>query len=106
MVNVKKLDYFDVTTGIAVNSKNYGKDAVIFKRTDNVDMIFDSRGNYLGITTCRGSFDNNGRYTTKKGPKDFKSFMELEQIWKDVKCCDTHFVESKDGTQMIVDLKK
>lgn len=100
MVNIKKLDYFDVITGYAVDSRNYGLDAAVFKKADNVQMIFDSRWEYLGIITCRGKFIN-GKYTAKQGPKDFKSIDDLK-IWAGVRCCNTDFVGTKDGISTLV----
>lgn len=95
MVNVKKLDYFNVVTGDAVDGKSYGRDAAVFKQSDNVEMIFSSRGEYLGITICEGKFIN-GKYTGKQGPKNFKSFTDLK-IWAGRECINTNFIQTEDG---------
>lgn len=104
MVNIKKRDFYDVVTGDIVESKYYGEDAATFKRVDNVNMVFSSRGEYLGLVTCRGKFVD-GKYTTKKGPYDFKSFMDLK-IWAGKGCSPTCFIESKDGNFLQVDGKR
>lgn len=96
MVNIKKLDFFDIITGYPVNKDSYGRDSSTFKKTDNVDMIFDSRGKYLGIRTCIGKFIN-GKYTSKEGRRDFKSFLDLK-IWTGVRCPKVDLIETKEGT--------
>lgn len=98
MSNIKKLDFFDVTTGYPVSGESYGRDTSTFKKVDNVDMIFDSRGEYLGIRTCRGKFIN-GKYTVKEGIRDFKSFLDLG-IWTNVQCPKVDFIETRDGTSI------
>lgn len=84
MTNIKKMEFFDVTTGEPISRDRYGIDGKIFKRVDNVHMIFDSRGQYLGIRICRGKFIN-GKFTGKKGIYDFRSFLELKE-WENVTC--------------------
>jgi len=84
MVNFKKLDFYNAITGDTVDKKNYGRFAEVFKKVDNVDMVFDSRGSYLGIRICRGKFIN-GKFTGKEGPRDFKSYTDLK-IWAGVEC--------------------
>lgn len=95
MSNIKKKNYYDAITGCDVDGKNYGIDAAIFKKVDNVDLVFDSRGRYLGIRTCIGKFIN-GKYTAKRGPYNFKSFDDLK-IWAGRRCENTDFLETKDG---------
>jgi len=101
MCNIKKKDFYDVITGDDVSKENYGKDAATFKRVDNVEMIFDSRGEYLGIKTCRGKFVK-GKYTTRQGPSDFKSFIDLK-IWAGERCSPAHFIETGNGTFLQID---
>lgn len=96
MVNIRKYEFFDVITGEPVTSKNYGRDAEVYRRTDNVDLIFDSRGEYLGIRTCRGKIIN-GKFTGKIGKYDFKSFLDLK-IWAGRECSKVDFIETKEGT--------
>lgn len=84
MANKRKYDFFDVITGDAADMKNYGRDASVYKRVDNIDMIFSSRGEYLGILTCRGKIIN-GKFTGKKGIRDFKSFLDLK-MWAGIEC--------------------
>jgi len=84
MTNLKKKDFYNVITGEDVNKESYGINASTFKRVINVDMVFDSRGQYIGIRTCRGKFENN-KYIPNKGIHDFKSFSEL-MIWNNQKC--------------------
>jgi len=86
MSNVKKKDYYDCVTGCNEIEHDYGHFATVFKKTVNVDMIYDSRGKYLGIRTCRGSFNNNGKYIPNKGIRDFKSFTELYELWNGQLC--------------------
>lgn len=95
MSNIKKRDFYNVVTGDKEYKNDYGINASTFMKVDNVDMIFDSRGQYLGIRTCRGKFIN-GKYTSKEGIRDFKSFMDME-IWNGVKCARVDYVESRDG---------
>lgn len=95
MSNLKKRDFYDSTTGECVSGENYGFDCSVFKKVDNVDMVFDSRGQYLGVRTCRGKFIN-GKYTSKQGIRDFKSFMDLD-IWKGARCADIQPIETRDG---------
>ena len=95
MVNFKKIDYYNVITGKSVNKEMYGFDTSVFKKVDNIDMIFDSRGRYLGIFTCRGKIIN-GKYTCKQGIRDFKSFTDL-QIWAGVQCPRLDFIETDQG---------
>lgn len=83
--NNKDFDFFNVYTGEIEDGFLYGKDSSVFKRTDNIKLVRDSRGKYLGIKTCRGSFNPNGIYTARKGPSDFKSYEELK-IWVGQKC--------------------
>lgn len=97
MVNIKKLDFYDVITGDSSDGKNYGVDTSIFRRADNIDMIFDSRGSYLGIRICRGKFID-GKYTGKKGIYDFKSFMDLK-IWAGGRC----FSGSNDLIRIVIE---
>lgn len=98
MSNIKKLDFFNVITGDPVSEESYGRDAQTFKKVDNVDMIFDSRGEYLGIRTCRGKFIND-KYTAKEGIRDFKSFLDLG-IWASKQCPKVDFIETRDGTSI------
>ncbi len=99
MVNRKKRDFFNVITGEIANPEDYGVDGRIYKKSDNVDMVFDSRGQYLGIRTCRGKFvdDKHGNkvYTSKKGIYDFKPVSDLMKY--PLQCCGSDFVEMKDG---------
>ena len=95
MTNIKKKDFYDSTTGEDANGENYGIDAAIFKKVDNVDLVFDSRGRYLGIRTCRGKFIN-GKYTSKVGIRDFKSFMDL-RVWAGTRCANVDFIETDQG---------
>ncbi len=101
MSNIKKRDFYDAITGDNVNKENYGRDAAVFKKVDNVEMIFDSRGCYLGINTCRGKMVD-GKYFAKEGPKDFKSFLDL-RIWAGKGCSPAHFIETEDGTFLQID---
>ncbi len=101
MVNLKKKNYFDCITGESVSGKSYGTDAVTFKKVDNIDMVYDSRGLYLGMVTCRGSI-KNGKFTGKKGPRDFKSFIDLK-IWAGKRCSRMDFIETKYGINMQID---
>lgn len=84
MVNFKKLDFYNAITGDPVDEKNYGRFAEVFKKVDNVNMVFSSRGEYLGIQTCRGKIID-GKFTGKKGPRDFKSYTDFK-IWAGVEC--------------------
>lgn len=95
MSNIKKRDFYDAVTGEPVNKERYGIDAVVFRKVDNVDLVFDSRGRYLGTRTCRGKIIN-GKYTCKKGVFDFRSFMDLD-IWEGVQCPKVDFIETKEG---------
>lgn len=95
MSNVKKLDFYNAITGQEDSGKYYGRDAEVYRRTDNVDLIFDSRGEYLGIRTCRGKFIND-KYTAREGIRDFKSFLDL-RIWAGIQCPKVDFIETKDG---------
>lgn len=98
MSNIKKRDFYDAITGEPVNKERYGLDAAVFKKVDNVDLVFDSRGEYLGIRTCRGKIIN-GKYTCKKGILDFKSSMDLK-IWARVQCAKVDFIETGEGNFM------
>jgi len=98
MSNLKKIDFYDAITGDPVNKERYGIDASVFKKVDNVDLVFDSRGEYLGIRTCRGKIIN-GKYTCKRGILDFKSFNDLK-IWAGVPCAKADFIETKNGNFM------
>lgn len=95
MSNLKKIDFYNVITGEPVNKERYGIDASTFRKVDNIDMVFDSRGEYLGIRTCRGK-TINGKYTCKKGIFDFKSFTDLK-IWEGVECAKVDFIETRAG---------
>lgn len=95
MSNIKKKEFYDVITGDDATVENYGLDAAIFRKVDNVDLVFDSRGSYLGIRTCRGKFIN-GKYTCKRGIYDFKSDIDL-RIWAGKICSDIQLIETKDG---------
>jgi hypothetical protein len=101
MCNVRKKEFYDAVTGDATDGKYYGMDAAIFRMVDNVDMVFDSRGSYIGIRTCRGKFVDD-KYTTKKGPYDFKSFSDLK-IWAGKGCSPSNFIETKDGDFLQID---
>jgi len=98
MSNIKKKEFYDAITGDDVDKERYGIDASIFKKVDNVDLVFDSRGEYLGMRTCRGKIID-GKYTCKKGVFDFKSFTDLK-IWAGVQCTKVDFIETKDGNFM------
>jgi hypothetical protein len=101
MSNVRKKEFYDAVTGDTTDGKYYGIDAAVFRKVDNVRMLFDSRGEYLGIITCKGSLVN-GKYTTKKGPYDFKSFSDLK-IWAGKGCNLSNFIETKDGDFLQID---
>lgn len=101
MSNIKKREFFNAVTGKNNDGENYGKDAVIFRKVDNVSMVFDSRGDYLGIITCRGKMVN-GKYVAKQGPSDFKSFSDLK-IWEGEKCKDDNFLETEEGNFLQID---
>jgi hypothetical protein len=104
MCNMKRKDFYDVITGDIVEANNYGRDTATFKKVDNVDMVFDSRGSYLGIRTSKGKFVGK-KYIASKGPYDFKSFLDLK-IWAGQECSRTRFIETKDGMIMQIDKKK
>lgn len=104
MCNMKKRDFYDVITGEGVSGEDYGIKASIFKKVDNVSMVFDSRGQYLGLFTSRGKFEN-GKYIVKKGPYDFKSFLDLK-IWAGQRCCSMDFIETKEGVSLQIDMTK
>lgn len=93
MSNIKKRDFYNAITGDSVDGNKYGIDAEIFKRVDNVNMVFDSRGSYLGTVTCRGKIVN-GKYTSKEGTRDFKSFLDL-MMWAGKQCSNADFIETK-----------
>lgn len=101
MSNIKKREFFNAVTGENNDGENYGKNAVIFRKVDNVSMVFDSRGDYLGIITCRGKIVN-GKYIVKQGPSDFKSFSDLK-MWDGENCGNTNFLETKDGDFLQLD---
>jgi hypothetical protein len=101
---MKKRDFYDAITGDIVGADSYGIDAATFKKVDNVSMVFDSRGQYLGLFTCRGKIEN-GKYIAKKGPSDFKSFLDLK-IWAGKRCSSMDFIETKDGVFLQIDLTK
>ena len=96
MSNIKKIEFYDATTGEPVDKERYGIEASIFRKVDNVDLLFDSRGQYLGIRTCRGKIID-GKYTGKKGIRDFKPFTDLE-IWTGIECPKIDFIESREGS--------
>ncbi len=98
MANIKKKEYFDCITGDCVNKEMYGVIASVFKKVDNVDMVYSSRGEFLGLRTCRGMIIN-GKYTAKKGIWCFKSFTDLN-IWSGVYCTDADFIETDEGNFM------
>lgn len=102
MSNIKKKDFYDAITGEPVDEERYGIDASVFRKVDNVDLVFDSRGEYLGTRTCTGKFIN-GKYTFKKGPLSFKSFTDLK-IWARERCADVNFVETEEGN--FIQIKK
>lgn len=104
MANIKKRDFYNAITGDVTDAKYYGTDAAIFRRVDNVSMIFSSRGEYLGLMTCRGKMVD-GKYIAKKGPSDFKSFSDLK-IWDGKGCRNEFFIETKDGTFVQIDRQK
>lgn len=95
MSNLKKIEYFNVVTGIPVSGEKYGVDASIFRKTDNVDLVFDSRGKYLGLRICGGR-EIDGKYTFKKGGFYFKSSDDLK-IWENIKCIDYKVEKTKNG---------
>ena len=46
MCNIKnQAKYFNVITGDNVSGESYGKDAAIFKKVDNIDLVFDYNEN-------------------------------------------------------------
>lgn len=99
MVNIKKKDFFDVITGEQVSGEYYGIDAAVFKKVDNIDMVFDSRGKYLGIRVCQGKIINDkGKiyYTGKKGIRDYRSISDLS-IWACRPCSNIDFIETSEG---------
>ena len=98
MTNIKKKDFFNCVTGEENRGDDYGINSSTFKKVDNVAMLYSSRGEYLGIYTCRGKI-KNGKYTGKEGPRDFKSFMDLN-IWSGVRCSKVDFIETRDGNFM------
>ena len=104
MVNIKKRDFYNAITGDETDGKDYGVDASTFRRVDNVNMVFSSRGEYLGIQTCRGKIVD-GKYIAKQGPSDFKSFQDLK-IWAGKGCRNEFFIETKDGTFVQIDRQK
>jgi hypothetical protein len=85
MTNIKKKEFYNCVTGCVELGNNYGYYATVFKKTVNVDMIYDSRGEYLGLRTCRGSIENK-KYVPNKGIRDFKSFTELYKLWNGQMC--------------------
>lgn len=100
MSNIKKREFFNVVTGEKDDGKYYGIDSSIFRKSDNVELIFSSRGEYLGIKTCRGKFMKNDKggtyYTSKEGIFDFKSFDDLG-IWAGKTCPSVSFIETPEG---------
>jgi len=105
MSNIKnQMMFFDIITGNIASAEDYGIDGRVYRKADNVDLIFDSRGSFLGIRTCRGKFIN-GKYIVKKGPYDFKSFLDLK-IWTGKRCSSTNFIETKDGMFLQIDMTK
>ena len=95
MSNIKKKDFYNAITGNNESIDNYGINASTFKKVDNVDMVFDSRGQYLGIRTCRGKIID-GIYKCKVGICDFKSFTDL-RIWDSIHCPRVDLIETKEG---------
>lgn len=95
MSNIKKRSFFNCITGEENRGEDYGINSSTFKKVDNVDLVFSSRGEYLGIRTCRGKIIN-GKYTCKQGIRDFKSFDDLK-IWAGIQCAKADFIETKDG---------
>lgn len=105
MSNIRnQMAFFNVITGECIDGESYGKDAATFKKVDNIHMIFDSRGSYLGIRTSRGKFEK-GKYIASKGPYDFKSFLDLK-IWAGKRCSSMDFIETKDGVFLQIDMTK
>lgn len=105
MSNIKnQMMFFDIITGNIASAEDYGIDGRVYRKTDNVDLIFDSRGSYLGIRTCRGKFIDD-KYTGKKGIYDFKSFLDLK-IWAGKRCGPIDFIETKDGMFLQIDMTK
>lgn len=104
MCNIKKKDCYNAITGDEADIQYYGMDTAIFKRVANVDMIFDSRGEYLGVRTSKGKFVD-GKYIVTKGPYDFKSFLDLK-IWAGQECKKAQFIETKDGMCVQIDTRK
>lgn len=101
MSNIKnQMSFFNVITGEIAKPEEYGVDGRIYRKSDNVDMIFDSRGSYLGVRSCRGKFvdDKHGNkvYTCKKGIYDFKSFLDIKKY--QLQSCDIDFIETGEGT--------
>lgn len=109
MTNLKKKEYFNVITGEKNDGKTYGKDAKIFKYADNISLIYDSRGKYLGLRISKGKFEfeddiaNKGLFIWEKGPFYFKSSDELK-IWEGVSCI--HHDDIKIGSEGFVKIKK
>lgn len=100
MVNLRKKEFYDIISGDSESGERYGTDATISKKVDNVDLVYDSRGRYLGIRTCRGKFEN-GIYIANKGPYDFKSISDLK-VWAGKRCRSMDFLETKDGAVLTI----
>lgn len=79
MSNIRKKEFYDVITGESVEEDRYGEDAIIYKKSTNVDMIFDSHGQYLGIRKSLGKMIN-GKLTFRRGPYIFQSADELKYL--------------------------
>lgn len=106
MVNFKKKDYFDCITGENVDASNYGKDAKIFKNADNMELMYDSHGNYLGIRCSMGKYINEKTketYVWSSGPYYYKSPEDLK-VWDGIKCSE--HVGIKLGKEAFVEVSK
>lgn len=101
MCNIRRKECYDAVTGDTVNARYDGKNAATFRKVDDANLIFDSRGQYLGIRTSKGKFAK-GVCATKKGPYEFKSFVDL-RTWTNQGCRKAIFAETKDGTFMRMD---
>jgi len=109
MVNFKKKDFFNCITGEDNDGSTYGTSAVIFRRSNNVELIYDSHNNYLGLRISTGKYENEnneknkGKYIWSKGPYYYKSPEDLK-IWEGIKCSKTNGI--KIGSEAFVEINK